>query len=139
MAIPWLIGAAVVGVAGVVGAALSDDDSSSSSGSGERELEREREKAEAERKIKLAQAKLEQLERQITEQNRAHAKRFINKYGLNISADSLIASSKEGNLEVTAIQAYQSNNKFINQSQQIDKINKQLEEMQQLENELIKL
>lgn len=139
MAIPWLIGAAVVGVVGVVGAALSDDDSSSSSNSGARELERERERAEAERKLKLAKAKLEQRERQAAEQNRAHAKRFINKYGLTISADSLVEAAKNENLEVTAIQAYQSSETFTKRAKQIDQINKQLEEMRQLENELIKL
>ncbi|GAK17695.1 hypothetical protein JCM19053_1332 [Vibrio sp. JCM 19053] len=95
MAIPWLIGAAVVGVVGVVGAALSDDDSSSSASSGSRELERERERAESERKAKIAQAEREAKERKITEQNRAHANRFINKYSLSISADSLVAASKK--------------------------------------------
>lgn len=138
MAIPWLIGAAVVGFVGVVGAALSDD-SSSSDNSGSRELEREREKAEADRKKELEKAKKEQHERQISDQNRAHAKRFINKYSLSISEDLLVAASKNSNLEVTAIHAFQESKQTTKRIQQIEKISKQLEEMKQLESDLINI
>ncbi|MCA2017771.1 hypothetical protein LDJ79_16745 [Vibrio tritonius] len=138
MAIPWLIGGAVL-IAGVVSAALSDDDSSSSTSTGYREVEQEKERAEAERKIKLEKAKLEQYQRQVAEQNRAHANRLINKYSLSISADSLISASKNGNLEISAVQAFQESKKSIQRKQQIERISKQLEEMKQLENDLINL
>ncbi|TLX46090.1 hypothetical protein C1E24_15085 [Pseudoalteromonas phenolica] len=138
MAIPWLIGAAVVGA---VAAVLSDDDSSSSSSSssGSRELDRKRERAEEERKEKLVKAKREQAERQVAMQNRAHVNRFINKYSLLISADSLIAASKNSNLEVTAIQAFHTSKKSSKRARQIEQISKQLDEMNRLENDLMNL
>lgn len=139
MAIPWLIGAAVVGVVGVVSAALSDDDSSSSARSDSRELERERAKAESERKEKRAQAERDAKVRKIAEQNQTHANRFINKYSLSISADSLVKASKNDNLEVTAIQVYQLSGKPTKRVRQIEQISKQLEEMKRLENDLINL
>lgn len=136
MAIPWLIGAAAVGIVGYI---LSDDDSSSSSSSNSdsRRLERESERAESERKAKIAQAEKEAQERRIAEQNRVNANRFINKFGLSISADSLVAASKNDNLEVTLIQAYKSGKESTKRTSKIEQVSKQLNELEQLENDFI--
>ena len=130
MAIPWLIGAAVVGV---VGAVLSSDDNSSSS------VEKERARAKRERERNIERVEKEEQERKRTTQNNTEAERFINKYALNISASDLVELAESEALEPHIIELFYATPKFKKRAKQIELLSKRYKELQKIERELTTL
>lgn len=139
MAIPWLIGAAVV--AGVGALLASDDDSSSrssGSSSSSADLERERERARSENKRKKEEAEKQAIAQRKASENKSKAQRFITKYKLSVTPAELVSANKQGNqLSLRVMNDYNTKESVCQRDRDIRKLEQELANLERFEEKLI--